>query len=152
MWLRPAKFSDWEFLLCLRNDEAVSAASFSSGKVTAEEHQKWLRAKLADNQTRLWIVEDGGAAVGQVRAEREGGEAVLSIALSAEARGRGLGGEAIRAASQFAAAQFSVMKVRAKIKHNNPKSMQAFQAAGYRLDNDSVADCIEMLWETRNAD
>lgn len=151
MQLRLAEFSDWEFLLRLRNDEAVRAASFNNVKVVAEEHKKWLRSKLANSQVRLWIVEDGDVAVGQVRADREGGEAILSIALNAKARGRGLGTEAIRVASQLVAGQLSVMKVRAKIKRDNLQSMYAFEAAGYKLDNNSATDCVEMLWEVRDA-
>ncbi len=103
--LRPATAADSARLREWRNDPETVAASLSGRGVEPEEHQAWLTRVLADPAERLFIVESEGEPVGQVRLQRhEDGTLELHIGLAAEARGRGVGREALELAWQEAGA------------------------------------------------
>ena len=60
----------------LRNDPLVRASSFHTEEIPYEQHQKWYEQKRKNENCRIYILEDAGAPVGQVRADRdERGEA-----------------------------------------------------------------------------
>jgi RimJ/RimL family protein N-acetyltransferase len=121
--------ADADRLLEWRNEPAVRAASFSTGEVTVTEHRAWLLRKLTDPACRLMIVRYEGRSVGQVRLDIDGDEAEISIALTEQARGRGVGREAIRLA--VAQAPEGVARMVAQVKPDNPASLAAFEAAGF---------------------
>ena len=126
--LRPATAADSARLREWRNDPETIAASLSGRGVEAEEHHAWLTRVLDDPGERLFIVESEGEPVGQVRLERLDGETLeLHIGLAAEARGRGLGREALEVACQEAGGE----TVTARVLRDNERSLRAFAAAGF---------------------
>ncbi len=125
--LRPATAADSARLREWRNDPETVAASLSGRGVEAEEHHAWLTRVLADPAERLFIVESGGEPVGQVRLERHEDETLeLHIGLAAEARGRGVGRQALELAWQEAGGP-----VTARVLRDNERSLRAFAAAGF---------------------
>jgi RimJ/RimL family protein N-acetyltransferase len=130
----------------LRNDPATRRASFSSAEVSAEEHHAWFSRKLEDPDCALLIVEEDGWAVGQVRLDRSRRHtAEISIGLAPDARGRGVGREALRIAVSQASELLGVSAVRALIKRDNAPSLAAFTAAGFRVVFEE--DVVELLYE-----
>lgn len=130
--LRPADFSDEERLLEWRNEPTTRAASLTTAEVSAEDHQRWLRGKLDDPDTALFIVLDDGEAIGQVRLDRlDHALAEVSIGLAPEARGRGAGREALRLAAREAGERLGVRELSAQVKPDNEASLRSFAAAGY---------------------
>jgi len=137
--LRGAGLSDSDRVLAWRNDPATRAWSFSPKPVSADEHAEWLDRTLADPRHILLIIEHDGTALGQVRLDRDGSSATVSIALDPRARGRGLGEAALRETTRLAD-QVGLERLAARIKPDNAASLAAFAAAGFfapALDPDS---------------
>jgi RimJ/RimL family protein N-acetyltransferase len=128
--LRRAVPGDRDRLLAWRNDAATRAGSFSPGVVTAPDHERWLARTLADAGRRLFVAEEGGAPVGQVRLDRDGTEAEVSISVAPSARGRGVAG-AMLAAADGEGARWGITALVARIKPSNERSLRLFRSAGY---------------------
>jgi UDP-2,4-diacetamido-2,4,6-trideoxy-beta-L-altropyranose hydrolase len=131
MTLRQATELDGRLLFEWANDPAVRAASFSTAPIAWDEHLTWLRARLVDPQSRLYIAELAGRPVGAARFALHIPRAVISVSLAADARGEGLGERLIALASHRLMAESQVRGVDAWVRPNNAASMRAFAAAGY---------------------
>ncbi len=129
--LRAATSGDAALLLAWRNDPEAIRFSVSGAGVTPEEHAKWLARRLADPGTHLWIAEERGTPVGQVRVDVEGGTGTVSIAVAPGERGRGLGTAALRAMAGEVESDPAVLTLRALVHTDNPASGRAFELAGF---------------------
>lgn len=131
--VRPASAADGPRLREWRNDPAVRAASRNTAAVGAAEHLAWLAGVLADPDRRLLICELDGEAVGQVRFDRTAeGRHEISIALAAEARGRGLSSRLISLAVERLRESNPEAEVEAHVREGNDRSLAAFRQAGFR--------------------
>lgn len=145
--LRPACEADDRLLWEWANHPSVRAASFRSDKIPWAEHEKWYSSKLREASCRIYIAETT-EPVGVVRVESAGGAIpVVSVALSTQSRGKGLGVQLIAAGSERAALDLGVDKIYAYIKLGNVASCRAFERAGYTLESQtSVLDQAAMKW------
>jgi UDP-2,4-diacetamido-2,4,6-trideoxy-beta-L-altropyranose hydrolase len=131
--LRQATPDDARLLFDWANDPVTRANSFSTEPIPWPDHTRWLERRLADDACALYVVEDAtGRPVGQVRLDDAGDETVVSVALAADARGRGLGTAAISAAARSAQRNGAPRRVRALIKPENTTSLRAFETAGFK--------------------
>lgn len=128
---RRAAEADAGLLLEWRNDDATRRASRSTDPVTPEEHRRWLRATLADDDRMLLVVE-GEEPVGTVRWDRVDERSwELSITLAPAARGRGLA-RAVLAAGEEALSEESPRRLLAVVREENEAAQRLFRSAGYR--------------------
>jgi RimJ/RimL family protein N-acetyltransferase len=125
--LRPAGQHDRDLLLAWANDPDTRRASFSTAPIGVEEHATWLATVLSDPTRQLWIAEVDGEPVGQVRIDQRDRDAVISVSVAPEARGRGLAAPMIEAATARVDG-----RVVALVKPENERSLRAFETAGYR--------------------
>jgi RimJ/RimL family protein N-acetyltransferase len=143
--LRSAGREDEDRLLAWRNDLAARSASFTSDEISAEVHHAWFARKLQDPDCALLIIEEDGRPVGQVRLDRVADDvAEVSIALAPEARGRGLGRQALEVATAKASERLGVASIKAIVKPTNDSSLAAFRAAGFAIVRND-ADAVELL-------
>jgi RimJ/RimL family protein N-acetyltransferase len=106
--------------------------SLSSEPIPWETHVKWFAARVASPVCLFYIATNShDAPVGQIRYEVAGTEAVVSVSLAAEARGRGYGAALIVRGSEQCFAEAPVKLIRAFIKPENSASVRAFERAGY---------------------
>ena len=124
--LRPAVWSDAGQLLAWANDPQTRAASFHLEPITLAAHQGWLRMILRDPERRLLL--DAG---GTVRLARCGEEAVVSVTVAPDQRGRGEGRRLLAALADWARAAGFCRRLVAWVRHDNPASLRLFAAAGY---------------------
>jgi RimJ/RimL family protein N-acetyltransferase len=130
--LRAATFEDSADLLRWRNDPETRRQSFETRAIEAAEHERWLRAVLADDGRLLLIAEEGGAAVGQLRLDRRNATtAELSITIAPGARGRGRGRRVLEVAPRVARERLGVAELVARVRETNTASLRAFEAAGW---------------------
>jgi RimJ/RimL family protein N-acetyltransferase len=131
--LRPATDEDVDLVFAWANDPATRAASFRSGEIPYEEHVAWFEAQLARTDRNPRIAELGGAPVGFIRLDRSDareGLCIISVNLAPTARGRGLGAQALAAATHEAA-RLGFDTIHALLRPENEASARAFQSAGY---------------------
>jgi len=129
--LRVAEASDSQLLLDWRNDPETRRWAFESGEIERATHEAWFARRRADPDTVIWIAEHDGRPVGQIRLDRDGTEAEVSVALAPEARGGGLGRRLIARAAAEARGALAVERLNARIKPANSASLRAFEAAGF---------------------
>jgi RimJ/RimL family protein N-acetyltransferase len=119
-------------LLAWRNESAAVRFSATGRPVTAAEHERWFaRVRGHQSGTTIWIIEDNGTPVGQVRVDVEDGVGVVSIAIAVEHRGRGIGPNALRAMVAAVTALGGVQVLRALAHPDNSPSLRAFEVAGF---------------------
>jgi RimJ/RimL family protein N-acetyltransferase len=129
--LRAATAGDSARLLEWRNDPAAVAFSVTGRRVADAEHDRWLRKRLDDPDTSLWIAEDRGTAVGQVRVDRVGAVGTVSIAVAPDHRGRRLATAILFAMLDELDRAGAVTELRATVHPDNTPSLRAFEKVGF---------------------
>lgn len=120
-------------LMALRNDPDAVRFSVSGRGVTSEEHERWFRTVRSEpSRCRIWIAEDGSTPVGQVRVDLNGDSGMVSIAVAADHRGRGIGTAMLKAVVIKAGTEGTPSRLTAVVRSDNAASMHAFAAAGFR--------------------
>jgi RimJ/RimL family protein N-acetyltransferase len=132
--LRRARSDDAERLLQWRNDPDTRRWYLQRARVPRRDHEGWLALKLADRGCRIYIVEERGTPVGQLRIERAGrGAAEVSLSVDGAARGRGIGTAMLERAATAARREFRATRLLAHVRPENVASAIAFLKAGFRF-------------------
>lgn len=145
--LRPARTDDVDRVREWRNDGDAVRFSVTGRPVSATEHQRWFTAMMADGDVRLWIAEEAGEAVGQVRLDVTDGTGTVSIAVATEHRGRGLAVTMLRALIEVVAADGDVRRLKALTHPDNTSSLRAFERAGFRRQDAPEGGFLVLLRE-----
>jgi UDP-2,4-diacetamido-2,4,6-trideoxy-beta-L-altropyranose hydrolase len=130
--LRRAAMVDARALYSWANDPVTQAASFRSEPIAWEHHTDWLRARLDDDATTLFIGVSSQGAVGQVRFDRSRDVDEISIGVAPEQRGLGVGRLLLRAALRWHARNAPGVMIRARVRLENTASQRMFDEAGFR--------------------
>lgn len=147
--LRPACLEDCRSLWEWRNDPDTREASFHTETIFFDDHRVWFENRIGSPDWRIFIVLNSeGQEIGYVRFQQNGSDAEISIALDPQERGKGYGPAAVRMASEQMLSEGNVTQVIALIKHSNPASRQAFERAGFQLQ-DSRTIGTEEVWQMR---
>ncbi len=146
MRLRPATEADAEFLMAWRNDPDTVRFSRSARPVTAAEHREWLRERLADQSSRVWVGEETGHPVGQVRVNREEGVWIVDIAVAPGDRGRGLSTDLLRNLQREMPGCTGAGTLRAEVHRDNLASKRAFASAGF-VRGGEAGGFVRYEWE-----
>jgi len=132
--LRVARQADAKLLFDWVNRPDSLAVKFDTqGPIPWETHAAWLAARLVDPDTGLWIIEQQGQPVGQVRFERREAGLEVDIFVTPEARGRGVALRMLAAAARSCAGRWPGLPLVARIKTGNVASERLFAAAGFVL-------------------
>ena len=114
------------------NDPLVRRLSFSSKKVTLKVHEKWFLNKINDSNCTMLLFFKANDPIGQVRIEKETlNQAVISISISSENRGKGYSVVMLKKASKYFHAMNPEFIINAFIKVNNLKSINSFEKASF---------------------
>lgn len=131
--LRLAGRDDLLLLWAWRNDPDLRRVSFQKSLVTLEEHTRWLEVRLGEPGTRIFIAELEGRPVGTVRFQPRGDQVILSIAITASERGKGLGEWMLREGTRRYLEEFPVEGVLAETVPDNLASQRALIKSGYTI-------------------
>jgi RimJ/RimL family protein N-acetyltransferase len=131
--LRAAVHSDMELLFEWANDTVVRSNSFSQERISFEEHKRWFLNKMSSADTRMFIAAERGKPVGIIRFERENIEdAVVSITVSPEWRGKGFGKKMLNLGIMQVKKNGFAKRLYANIKPENTVSRSIFVHNGFR--------------------
>lgn len=140
--LRAARGEDAPLVRAWRNDADAVRFSVSARPVSEGEHARWFATALTNPRILLWIAEENGIAVGQVRVDLDGDSGVFSIAVAASARGRGVGQRMLRLALEEIELQHVVTTMTAVTHPDNLASIHAFERVGFRRREVSDEGCV----------
>lgn len=134
--LRAATEDDAERLLAWRNDPTTREHSLQTEPIALADHKTWLAGALRDPDRRLLIGAIGREAVGTVRFDGlDDGMQRVSITVSPDCRGRGVGRALLRAACRAIAPRRLV----AEIRDDNIASQRLFRSCGFRRTSHDAA-------------
>lgn len=144
--LRLATQADCRRLLDWRNDPITVAMSLVAEPVAWEDHVRWFEGVLANPKRHLLVAEDGHTQYGTVRFDEIDDTAEISITVSPDLRGQGVGSKLLAAADVWAKNDLGLDRIIAQIKSSNPASIALFKKAGYEIIEDgSVLSLVKYL-------
>lgn len=130
--LRQAVESDCENLYQWRNDVETRRYAFNSEPIDFATHQQWFMRTLENPQRILLIGEDEQQAVGVLRYDVQGDEAMVSVYLVPQKRGRGYATELLKQGNVWLQENFRPIKrVKAEVLEENQASQHIFKKAGF---------------------
>jgi UDP-2,4-diacetamido-2,4,6-trideoxy-beta-L-altropyranose hydrolase len=131
--LRKAREDDCRLLWEWTNDPEVRAVSFSSEPIPWETHEEWFKSRLSDQGCILYIATDSeGNPIGQIRYEFGGDEAIVSISIEKNSRGKSYGSTLLELSAHEVFGASRITTIHAYVKAKNDASIRVFEKAGYR--------------------
>ena len=132
--VRPANDEDSKDVWEWRNDPLTRNMSLNSRFVEWDDHRKWFSASINLRNRILLICEnDFGEKISIVRFDISQSEALTSINLNPNQRGKGLAKNClIQSINYFSERNLKIKKLNAEIKEENIPSQKAFLEAGFK--------------------
>jgi len=128
--LRPACPNDVGLYFNWANEPEVRRQAIHSEPILWKGHQAWFASKLADPQSRLFVLLAGALPVGQIRFDRQGEEAQIDYSLDVLVRQRGWGTQLV-AMGIALFRQSDPVRIRAEVKAENLSSRAVFARLGF---------------------
>jgi RimJ/RimL family protein N-acetyltransferase len=126
--LRRAESGDAKDLLTWVNSpESLAQKEKTTAPIGWQEHLSWFEKKLAGDDGRIYMIEEGGALIGQVRLEPLLSGVAIDIFIVPEARKRGNAQRALLAAI----VESDTRPIIARVKCSNYPSRRLFEATGF---------------------
>ena len=131
LFLRNATEEDASLLLDWRNESSVRQNSFNTDIIEYEDHIKWFRRKLTDDNEKLLVLMRDKTPLGQIRLSNDGHEVEISYSIDNRYRGMGYGKTMIRLAENVLRKENYHGKVIGLVKKENEASKKVFWSLGY---------------------
>lgn len=131
--LRKATLDDCRTLFNWRNDQVTVAMSLVSEPVPWESHVAWFENSLVNPKRHLLVAEQDGNPVGTIRFDDLDDTSEISITVSPDQRGKGMGTSLLDAADEWAREELGLDRIIARIKESNPASIAIFKKSGYEI-------------------
>lgn len=142
--VRPVSMLDASLLWEWANDPLTRGRSLDTRPILWPDHLGWLEEMLGRDDALVFIGEQHGTPVGVVRFHRRGDEAVISVTVAPDVRGRGVGSRLIRRATALSVELWQV-PVAAVIRPENVASIRSFERAGFQFDRQVTVHGIACL-------
>lgn len=144
--LKKASMQDAMLLWNWANDATVRQNSFHQEPIPYEEHVAWLKRRLDLPDCLIYMGEEKGKPVGQIRLDREaGGRAYIDYSVEKTCRGQGYGTAlvaALEALLKKAPEGKGIERLCAKVKPDNAASGRVFEKCGF-IKSVETADYVE---------
>jgi len=130
--LRRATEADCENLYHWRNDEETRRYAFNSEPIDFTTHQRWFIQSLNNPQRILLIGEEQQQPVGVLRYDLQKEQAIVSMYLVPQQRGRGYGAELLKRGNDWLRENcLEIKQVTAEVLEKNQISAHIFKKAGF---------------------
>lgn len=136
--IRPAVIEDAALLLSwLNSADSLRWKQNTASPVSPMEHDNWLRSRLADPATKIWIIVRNGVDIGQVRLEKKADFVYTDIYLSPAARGNNNASAGLNNALEAYTANDGGQRFLALVHVDNESSQKLFSRNGFtQIEND----------------
>jgi RimJ/RimL family protein N-acetyltransferase len=141
--IRDATINDAEILFEWANDLNTRQNSFNPETIEWNDHISWLRKKLLDPLTRIYILYYHHKQIATVRFDTNK-NTIIGITVAPSYRGLGLGAEILKIATN----NFWINnndEIFAYIKKENIASQRIFEKAGFRFLKEDIANSIDCI-------
>lgn len=128
--LLPAQQADAAIYFDWVNEPEVRRQSLNSELITWKSHQAWFQSRLADPDSRLYMLYAGILPVGQIRFDMEGAEACIDYSLDPVVRGRHWASKLVTMGAHMLQNSLPVL-IRADVKEGNQASCAVFTRLGF---------------------
>ncbi len=153
MKIRFAGLEDAEDLFRWRTDPATMKFSLSEEKIELGSHLKWFRESLANKKRVIMIAELDGEKAGMVRFdETDDKSSVISIAVSPEMRGKGIGTELLGLGCSTYLKNWKNKTILATIKKINVISIKLFTRCGFKTRSEDDEKIVMGLDDEKTRD
>jgi len=130
--LREATFDDAKIIFDLSNDEQVRANSIKKNLIEWQNHLKWLKIRLTDDNYKIFLFFFENNFIGQVKFEISPPEAIISISIHNDFRGKGLSAIILKRAIEcFLRKNNAIKSIFALIRPENVSSIKSFSKTGF---------------------
>ena len=153
IFIRNATKKDVKNIFEWRNDSDSIAMSLSSKVISWDEHLKWYRSALKDDNIMITICEfenRQNQEIGMVRFDFDPlkNSASISINLNPIARGKSIGQYCLRAAINFMQKKNkNFKKIVADIKKENIASIKSFEKAGFYSSKINFENKVQYIYD-----
>jgi len=131
--LEPLRDEDSDALFAWINDRALVELSAVFRPVTREEHDTWFAQVRARDDVLIRAIREDGRLVGTCSLLVDGDEAELRIRIGeADARGRGLGTEAVRMLTARGFGELGLRRIWLQVFRANTRAIRSYEKAGFR--------------------
>ena len=138
-YLRNASDIDSKNVFDLSNDPTVRSQSINPAMIKLEDHKKWFAEKInKEDYIFLLAFDKKNNFIGQVRFDINKAEAVVSISIVNEFRGRGFSKSILKEACSKMFAQKNITDIAAYILPDNIASINGFKSAGFIKSDESI--------------
>ena len=136
---RKAMAKDCNFYFAVANDLLSRANSFHAQPIAYEDHVQWFQKKISDPRTKMYVLEYGGEAAGQIRFDcSSSGECEVDVGIHPNFRNKGVAKTGLLEVSRFVLGSDDVKKIIARVKRENEFSQRAFISAGFSVLREDV--------------
>lgn len=124
---KRADLSHMKLIFDWRNDPVTREFAHQTEPLVWEQHSTWFQSTLKNPKREIYIVNKAGVPAAMIRRDREENSWLISIVVSPESRGQGVGKAVLtQFVKEFPDTYF------AEIKPNNQASINSFSAAGFK--------------------
>lgn len=141
--IRGATINDADILFDWINDSETRENSFNSGTIDWNDHIQWLKIKLDDPASKIYILKYNEIPVGVVRFEINE-TTIIGITVAPDHRGMGLGAEILKTACNTFWENHAD-SILAYIKKGNVASQRVFEKSGFTFQKEDIFSGIECL-------
>ncbi|MDA8943000.1 GNAT family N-acetyltransferase [Alphaproteobacteria bacterium] len=144
--IRPAVIADAALLLSWVNSaDSLRWKQHTAGPVSPMDHDNWLRSRLADPATKIWIIVINGVDIGQVRLEKKADFVYTDIYLIPAARGNNNASAGLNNALKEYSVIQGDQQFCALVHIDNKSSQNLFSRNGFKLIENDDGDWLKFI-------
>ena len=145
VYLREVVQSDMDLLYTWGNDPAVRKNSFKTDPIPYDDHVRWFKRIMEDDNVLQFIMMDEDIPVGQIRLNIEDDEAEIGYSIAAEYRRKGYGHTILQLIADKVETDYpQIKKLIAKVKPENSASKKLFESEGYEMKYSCYS--LDTMW------
>lgn len=133
VYLRKADSADLDLLFQWANEPLVRKNSFSTSRISYEEHKEWYKKVLCDANCRQYIYMEDDCPIGQARIVYKEGTVEINYSICVEKRFKGYGKKLLELISRQTWSDFpEAQKIIGRVRSENIASQEVFADIGYQ--------------------